>query len=209
MVEQLQAVNMDSVNTSIWNNDSRFVQNVLNDSSDLTKNNATQRVDSSSLVSFTLSVLGLPGNLFVIAVYMFKMTKSTRVYMFALAVADSVVCISGMVLTFAAFNFVKEVAFVFSIVCQPPFQYFYSCLFYSGQTSALFQHRTTAKKATLIIVVPAKLFATVTQTSRSMRYIRLVEVFELGMLFSCAFIIIICYTLLAEELLNKSLPSRN
>ena len=214
-VDQLQAVNMDSVNTSIWNNDSIFVQNVFNDSSDLTKNNATQRVDSSSYVSFPVSVLGLPGNLFVIAVYMFKMTTSTRVYMFALAVADSAVCISGMVLTFAALDFVKEVVFFFIISMSATFSIFLLVLVSIERLIAVKRPHSfniepqRAKKATLIIVVPATLFATVTETLHAMRYIRFVEVFELGMLFSCAFIIIICYTLMAEELLNKIRPSRN
>ena len=43
--------------------------------------------------------LGLPGNLLVIAVYILNMKTSTRVYMFALAIADLVVCVCGAVIS--------------------------------------------------------------------------------------------------------------
>ena len=43
--------------------------------------------------------LGLPGNLLVIAVYIRNMKTSTRVYMFALAIADSAVCVCGVLMT--------------------------------------------------------------------------------------------------------------
>ena len=50
-------------------------------------------------------VLGLPGNLLVIAVYLRLQTTSTRVYMFTLAVADLASCVSGVVMSaFAAYD---------------------------------------------------------------------------------------------------------
>ena len=74
-------------------NDSSFQQNC---SSHLTMNNVTQPVDVHSVTVCVLCRPGLPANLLVIAVYIVKMTTSTRVYMFSLAVADSTVCICGL-----------------------------------------------------------------------------------------------------------------
>ena len=84
---------MDPSNSSNWVNDSGFHQDVSNDTSDLT-------------AALLMCVVGLPGNLLVIAVYVAAMTTSTRVYMFALAVADSAICVCGIVLSVAATNIV-------------------------------------------------------------------------------------------------------
>ena len=200
---------MDLVNTSIWTNDSRFVQNVLNDSSDLTKNTATQRVDSLSFVTLVVRVLGLPDNLFVIAVYMFNMTTSTRVYILALAVADSAVCISGMVLTFATHDFVAMMVFVYIISMSATFSIFLLVLVSNERLIAVKRPHSfniepqRAKKATLFIVVPATLFTLVMTMAYTMGYTRFVKVLEICTLSSCALIMIICYTVMAIELLKK------
>ena len=59
----------------------------------ITTNNIIPRGDSSNIATIHLCVLGLPGNMLVVTVYVREMTTSTRVYMFALAVADLVVCV--------------------------------------------------------------------------------------------------------------------
>ena len=51
-------------------------------------------------------LLGLPGNFFVLTVYLRTMTSSTRVYMFALAVDGSAVCVCGIVLTRVLIDFI-------------------------------------------------------------------------------------------------------
>ena len=206
---------MDPVNTSIWSNDSRFLLNVLNDSSDLTKNNTTQLVDYPSSAIPIVCGLGLPGNLFVIAVYMFKMTTSTRVYMFALAVADSAVCISGMVLTLTKSGFVTKVVFSYIIHVSATFSIFLLVFVSIERLIAVKRPYSfsidpqRAKKAMTIIVVPATLFSIITKTAYNMRYTLYVKVFEMCTLSSCALIITVCYTLMAEELLKKVRASRN
>ena len=206
---------MDPVNTSIWSNDSSFLLNVLNDSSDLTKNNTTQLVDYLSSAIPIVCGLGLPGNLFVIAVYMFKMTTSTRVYMFALAVADSAVCISGMVLTLTKSGFVTKVVFSYIIHVSATFSIFLLVFVSIERLIAVKRPYSfsidpqRAKKAMTIIVVPATLFSIITKTAYNMRYTRYVKVFEMCTLSSCALIITTCYTLMAVELLKKVYASRN
>ena len=58
-----------------------------------------------SFTSFLMCVFGIPGNLVVLAAYAFKMTTSTKVYMFALAVADLDICVTGIMLTRFALEF--------------------------------------------------------------------------------------------------------
>ena len=58
------------------------------------------------VITFVVCVLGIPGNVLVIAVYIRKMTTSIRVYMFALAVADLVVCIYGIVTSTVTFAYI-------------------------------------------------------------------------------------------------------
>ena len=60
----------------------------------------------ANVFAFVTCVLGIPGNVLVIAVYVLKMTTSIRVYMFALAVADLVTCIYGIVSTTATFGYI-------------------------------------------------------------------------------------------------------
>ena len=74
---------MDSGNTSNWTNGSSVVQNILNDTFDSGTNQPKPTEDVPIVVSL-LCLLGLPGNVLVMTVYVRKMTTSTRVYLFAL-----------------------------------------------------------------------------------------------------------------------------
>ena len=89
---------MESMNTSTWINISRFSQNVANDSFVFTKDTPTVNLDYINIAILTLCSLGLPGNLFVIAVYVRHKVSYVRVYMLALAIADSAVCIDAIIL---------------------------------------------------------------------------------------------------------------
>ena len=90
---------MESVHTSTRINRSRFSQNSSNDSIGFTKDTRTVNTDYSNIVILTLCSLGLPGNLLVIAVYIRDMVSSVRVYMLALAIADSAICIDAIILS--------------------------------------------------------------------------------------------------------------
>ena len=59
----------------------------------------TVKVPIASISGFLICLLGIPGNLFVIAVYACRMPTSTRMYMFELAIADLEVCVIGVFLT--------------------------------------------------------------------------------------------------------------
>ena len=98
-----QLSDMDSLSISCWNNDIGLPEDLLSDSARLTKNVDTN-IFIPSLPIFLVTVLGLPGNLFVTAVYIRNMT--TSIYMFGLAIADTAVCICGTVLTSVRIDYV-------------------------------------------------------------------------------------------------------
>ena len=88
---QWQMMN-DSANTF------SITSEILN-GSDHVSDHITVNVPIASISSFLICLLGIPGNLFVIAVYACRMSTSTRMYMFALAIADLEVCVIGVFLT--------------------------------------------------------------------------------------------------------------
>ena len=79
-------------------------------------------------------VLGLPGNLLCIAVYVRKMTTSTIVYMFALAVGDSSVYFCGIFVCFTRHFITRFITFcIFDVSVR-------------GQISTLVQHESKASE---------------------------------------------------------------
>ena len=55
----------------------------------------------SSTAYILMCIVGIPGNVLVMTVYVRRMTTSVRVYMFALSVADLITCVGGIVLSVA------------------------------------------------------------------------------------------------------------
>ena len=60
----------------------------------------------SNIAALVVCVPGIPVTCLVIAVYVRKMTTSIRMYMFALAIVDLIVCIYGIVLATDTFDYV-------------------------------------------------------------------------------------------------------
>ena len=89
-------------------NNSLVQQDLLNCSTDVRNNTDAKDLSIRNVANFLVCMLGMPGNLLVIAVYIGHMASSTRVYMFALAVADLAVCICGMILTLDATDNVTQ-----------------------------------------------------------------------------------------------------
>ena len=70
----------------------------FNESTEVPPNNTGDEGFVTNVTMLVMCVLGLPGNLLVIAVYLRLQTTSTRVYMFSLAIADLASCVSGVVM---------------------------------------------------------------------------------------------------------------
>ena len=88
---------MESVGISCLNNGS-ISEDILTKlmktvSSELTLKAHSMLGTIYNIIILMLCVLGIPGNLFVVAVYTRRMTTSTRAYMFALGIVDTIICL--------------------------------------------------------------------------------------------------------------------
>ena len=206
-------MSMDSANTSNWTNGSSVVQNILNDTFDL-GSNKPRHTEDVPIVVLLLCVLGLPGNVLVMTVYVRKMTTSTRVYMFALAVADSTICV-GIVLGAALIGSVTAKA----ILCVINTSIAYSVLllvFVSVERLIAVRrpHSFTvnterARKALIIIAVAAVVLTTVHTAARLLQYEQFIRVYVLCVLLVCILTMTTCYILIAATLLERARASRN
>ena len=210
-----QFVHMAALNISTWTDNSRFVENVSIESFNHTANDKPLRVTVSNVVLLCLCVFGLPGNLLVIAVYIRQLTSSTRVYMFALAVADSCVCVCGIVLTTAWLEAVTGLFIVrviinlailssaFLLVCVAIERAVAVTWPYTFNMEA---HR--AKKTLIYINLLALVFTTMQLLAASLRKEQFNRVFEICTIAVCISTITMCYTIMAVTLLRRRNPSK-
>ena len=212
-----QAFNMESFNIfNISNGSSVTPQHVLNDSWSMPTNNILPRGDSFDIATIAMCALGLPGNVLLFAVYVRKMTTSTRVYMFALAVADLVVCVCPcLFLSARVTDAVAMFAIVYIIYTSITFSMFLLVFVSIERLVAVKRPHTfsmdpqRAKKYTAIIVVVAPIFTTLLNLGMLMSYIRLVKISFSFVSVSCVIIMITCYTLMAAAMLKKVRASQN
>ena len=210
----ISATNMESTNISHWTIDSDLLHQLSNYSAGLVNDTETQRFVIPEWSSLIMCILGLPGNLFVFAVYAVKMTSSTRVYMFALAIADSAVCVTGIVLsvgytdivTIYIFTETIDVATLFSVLLLT----FVSIeRFLAIRRPYTFNlHSLRAKKSLGCIALATGIFETVVLildfTGNGAIFDDLVVV----VLLSCFTVMVTCYTLIAVSLLQKARASK-
>ena len=206
------AVNMEFGNTSNVTNGTVFLQNVLNVTFDSSKSKYTEDV---VIVAFLLCVLGLPGNLLVIAVYVRKMTTSTRVYMFALAVADSSVCVCGIVLSATQKDLVKREAILYVINLSILFSSFLLVFVSIERFVAVRRPHSfnvnaqRAKKALIIIAVTAVVGTSVNTVAKLYRYDQFRRVYNSCVALVCISTMTTLYILMAVTLLVRARSSRN
>ena len=205
---------MDSGNTSNWTNGSGFLENVVNISFELSKHNPPKTVGVLN-IGLLLCVLGLPGNLLVIVVYMRKMTTSTRVYMFALAVGDTAVCVCGIFLITTAMDSITTSVFVFALNTSVTFTA-YMLVFVSIERLIAVRRPHSfnvkvqrAKKILLILVVAAVVYAMVIIVTGLIQYQQVSRILGSWMLFMGTLIMTTCYILIATTLLKRARSSRN
>ena len=201
---------MDSVHALNWINDSTMSQLGLNNSVQLMKTHPTRMVVIPSVAIFLVCLLGLPGNLFVLAVYIRKMTSSTRVYLFALAVADSAVCVCGIVLTRVFIDFITVQVIICTIDAAISFS-MYLLVFVSIERLLAVRRPHTfsmnalrAKKALSVISTAAVVVSSVMAVTRLTRQFLLARVFPMTFIFLCVLTMIVCYTLMAMTMLKNA-----
>ena len=206
---------MDPFNTSKWTLNSTFLLTVLNGSFEVWRSNTSQHVYSPSLVLVSVIVLGFPGNILVIVIYITNMKTSTRVYMFALAVADTAICISGVVISLAfthvvtkmVFQYVLNVAIIFSILLL---------VFVSTERLIAVRRPHTfnmnpkrAKIYLLVFLLCTTLFIIATEWATYMEYTHVDVVSKTSFLTASALIMVTNYTLIGMTLLKKAIVSSN
>ena len=207
-------LNMETMNTSYWTNDSNVLHNTSNDSFGITENNPTEVKCFSKIVLY-MCVLGLPGNLLVIAVNARKMTTSTRVYMFALGVTDSAICLCAIVLSTALMNLIIKRIFQFALNTSLIFSMFI-LVFVSIERLIAVRHPHSfntksqrAKKALLIIAVSAVVYTTLMLVGRIKQYKLLYRASEMCVQCVSVLIMATCYTIMAITLVKQARASRN
>ena len=189
----------------------------FNASVEFTETAVTSSVVSSRLSIFLLCFLGLPGNLLVIAVYLRQMATSTRVYMFALGIVDTVACICGLIWSMGKIGSftVRQILFWFGHLSV-----LFSVLllaFVSVERLLAVRHPHTftlsaprAKKALVVIAVVAAVCSTATVVPKVIlrRPVSAERFIPIFVALSCIVFMIICYTLVALTLLRKARIAR-
>ena len=205
---------MESTNISHWTIDAELPHQLSNYSADLVNNTDTQRFAIRHFSVLIMCILGLPGNLFIFAVYVVKMTSSTRVYMFALAIADSAVCVSGIVLsvgyTDTATNFIFieiiDVSTAFSVLLLTFVSIERFLAIIRPHTFSL--HPLRAKKSLGFITLVTCIFETLLRIVAFTGNIHVFAILVVAMILSCSSVMVTCYTLIAVSLLQRARASR-
>ena len=206
-------VNMETMNTSTWANDSEFMQNALNNSFDFAAKKTSKKLDFLNVVFF-LCVLGLPGNLLIIVVYVRKLTTSTKVYMFALAISDSALCVCGIGLTVAITDFVTVLIFHCIISASIVFSMFLLVFVSIERLIAVRRPHSfnvkaqRAKKAIIVIAAASVVFTTITTMPQLKQYKQFHRVFKMCTILTSVFVMSTCYTLLVLTLLKRHRNSK-
>ena len=206
---------MDPFNTSKSTLNSTFLQTVLNSSSGVGRSNTSHHVYSPSLVLLSVIVLGFPGNILVIVIYITNMKTSTRIYMFALAVADTAICMSGVVISLAfnhdvtnmIFQYILYVALTFSMVLLV----FVSIerLIAVRRPHTFNMNPKRAKIYLLVFLLCTSLFSIANWWATYMEYTHVVVVSKTSFLTASALIMVTSYTLIGMTLLKKAIVSSN
>ena len=169
---------------------------------------STKRVYFPSVMYFLVTVLSLPGNVCVIAVYIRQMTIPVKVYMFALAMADTGICICGIVLSSIKIDrvtagivfFISDVTITFSI-CMLAFvsieRLVAVCWRHSVNLSAV-----RVKLSLCVITLASSCNAIVLFLARLQRNVLLGRSLRLFNIISGVVIVTVCYVVIAVKLVR-------
>ena len=202
-------------NTFDWTNNSRVLETLLTDGQNVSSDTTKQQFYDNSLTLLVICGLGLPGNILVIIVYVTTMTSSTKVYMFALAVTDTAICVCGIVLIIGETHPVT-VAIFFCVISacvnlQTIILVFVSMERLIAVTRPL-SFSVDPRRAKVVLGNIAIVVTVYTALSTSvvlMGYELFYTVIQLGVLFSSILVMIVCYTATMVAILKRIFVSRN
>ena len=149
----------------------------------------------------------------MIAVYVDNMTTSTRVYMFALAIVDSVVCVCGVILTGVKIGHVlmhvvdvaKEISFICSV---------FLLVFVAIERLVAVRRPHTfslcvirAKKALAMNAAVTSVAVLMHQMLKIVGNVILLQLYEVSVFLFCLLVLSICYIVVAVTLIKKAWSS--
>ena len=207
-------INMESMHTSTRINISRFSQNVSNDSFGFTKDTSTVNTDYINIAMLTLCSLGLPGNLLVIAVYVQYMVSSVRVYMLALAIADSAICIGAIILSIVPTTVFARSAVLYELNVAVTFSMFLLVFVAIERLTAIIRPHSfntnprRAWKALLIIAAASVGFETFFTVTKGTRLKSVRSGIQVFVVIVSVLTITICYIMIAATLLARAKSAR-
>ena len=205
---------MDSLDNSIWNNESGPLQELLNESALQTGKYDARGVHIPSLSIFIILLLGLPGNLLVIVVYIGKTTTSTRTYLLALAIADTAVSICGILLTRVIMDRTTLYAVLCSVEISLTFSIYLLAFVSIERLLAVWRPHTfklsatRAKMALCVITVVAIVTGAVMTVARVRHHVSVSRLFPMIVTMSGVIVMAVCYALVAAKLLRIATAAR-
>ncbi|KAI0211203.1 hypothetical protein LSAT2_003978 [Lamellibrachia satsuma] len=143
------------------------------------------------------------------------METSTRVYMFALAVADSAVCVCGIFLSATETGWVKREAILYVINLSMLFSSFLLVFVSIERLMAVRRPHSfnvnaqRAKKALIIIAVAAVVGTSVSTVARLCKYEQFIRAYNTCVALMCVSTVTTCYILMAVTMLMRARASRN
>ncbi|KAI0225125.1 hypothetical protein LSAT2_023950 [Lamellibrachia satsuma] len=204
----MRLVDMDLTTVSDWSNDSSVYQPNVTTSAELREGHSSKYVYSPSTVVVLICMLGTPGNVFVIAVYVRNMTTSTRVYLFALAVVDSVTCVSGIILTGVPVSQLMVTLLLISGRMSTFFSVLLLAFLSTDRLMAVARPHTfslsasRAKVALVVIGMASATITTVVSVAYFLEYAQFARIFVICITFSSVIVMIVCYTAMAIAMLK-------
>ena len=203
---------MESMDISNWTNGSRFSQNFSNDSFNINKDTPVVNTNYINITLLTLCLLGLPGNFLVIAVYMRNMTSSLKIYMFALVIADSAICVCVVIFVQTRNSIFFDCAMYASNVAVFFSMFLLVFVAIERLTAILRPHSFNtnprrAWKALLIIAAATVVFVISLYVMKELQ-LPITSGFVVGVGIVSVLIIIVCYTVIAASLLARARRAR-
>ena len=203
---------MESTDISNWTNGTPFSQNFSNDSFNMNKNTPVVNTNYINITLLTLCLLGLPGNLLVIAVFMRNMTSSLKIYLFALAIADSAICVcvvifvqtrNSILFDYAMYAFNGAVFFSMFLLVFVAIERLIAIL----RPHTFNKNPRRARKALLIIAAATVVFVVSLYVTKE-RQSPFTSEIVVGVGIVSVLIIIVCYTVIAASLLARARRAR-
>ena len=173
-----------------------------------------ENVFFKNVAILVVCVLGLPGNMLVIAVYLRQHTTSTRVYMLALALADLVSCVSIMILASTPLSLPASYVFMFLADVSVGFSAMLLAFISTERLVAVrrpvaFSNASErAMKAVIRLAVIDGVFAAVFEVMRLTCCPPLSRMIVLIILCISVAVMIICYFLVTVTLVKKARTAR-